>query len=231
MRHEAREVFEEDRGGTPVAEAETQDMVTFMERKPYLSGLVDDDRVYNIGVDLLGLDFILHATSGARRVGDTPWHADQTPDSPLRSANISFYTDPLTRATGCLRIIPGSHRAGSPDLLAPLRSISTDPDFRPFGMLPSELPCYSYETEPGDVIVFKAKLLHASFGSHVARHMHLISFMGNPKTEEELAAIRALYEISRWGLHPAESYVNSGSPRIRRMVSKLVELGFDTSKV
>ena len=125
MRREAEEIFEEDRGGTTAAEAETQDIVTFMERKPYLSGLVDDDRVYNIGADLLGPDFILHATSGARRVGDTPWHADQTLDNPLRSANISFYTEPLSRETGCLRIIPGSH----PVLARPSRSrdISTSP--------------------------------------------------------------------------------------------------------
>ena len=225
MRREAGEIFAEDRGSTPGAEAETQEVVIFLERKPYLSQLVNDDRVYNIGVDLLGPDFILQSTSGARRVGDTRWHADRTLDNPLRGANISFYTEPLTRETGCLRVIPGSHRAGSPDLLAPLRSSDRDPDFRPFGVAPSEIPCYSYESEPGDVIVFKAQLLHASFGSHVGRHMHLVSFLGNPKTEEEIAAIRALYEIARWALHPAESYVNSDRPRIRGMVSRLVELG------
>ena len=107
-----------------------------MERKPYLSQLVDYDRVYNIGADLLGPDFILQATSGAKRVGDTRWHADLTLDNPLKSANISFYAERLTRETGCLRVIPGSHRASSPDLLAPLRSSDRDAEFGPFGVPP-----------------------------------------------------------------------------------------------
>ena len=230
MSREAGEIFEEDRRDHPLAGTDTQDIVTFLERKSYLSRLVDDDRVYNIGADLLGPDFILHATSGAQRVGDTPWHADMPLENPLRSANVSFYTEPLTREAGCLRVIPGSHLSSSPDLLAPLRSSNPEPDFQPFGMSPSRLPCHAYQSDPGDVIVFTAKLLHASFGSQVARHMHLVSFMGNPETEAELAAIRALYEISRWGLHPAQSYVDSDRPRVRRMVAKLVELGFETSK-
>ena len=230
LAQEGREIFANERGDTPADEAETQDIVQFFERKPYLSGLVDDDRVYEIGVDLLGPDFILHATSGARRIGDTSWHADSPVDSARRTANISFYTDELTRNNGCLRVVPGSHVAGEPDLLAPLRNTNKDPEFRPFGVRPSAVPCYYYESVPGDVIVFSAKLLHASFDSKAARHMHLISFMGNPTTDAEIAAIRELYDVSRWGLHPAESYVNSESPRVRRMVSRLVELGFETSK-
>ena len=229
MRREAGEIFEEDRGSTPVAE--TESIVQFFERKPYLSGLVDDNRVYNIGLDLLGPDFILQATSGTRLVGDTRWHADLTFDNPLRSANVAFYTERLTRETGSLRVIPGSHRAGSPDLLAPLRSSDGDPDSVPFGVPPSELPCYSYESDPGDVIVFQAQLLHASFGSQVARHMHVIAFLGDPRTAEETTAFHTLYEKAKYSLHPAESYVNSDSSRIRAMVSRLVEWGFETSKV
>jgi len=53
----------------------------------------------------------------------------------------------------------------------------------------------------------------------------------NPKTDEQEASVRVHYEKAKYGLHPAESYVNSDLPRIRRMVSKLVEWGFETSKV
>ena len=152
-------------------------------------------------------------------------------NNPLRSANVAFYTEPLTKETGCLRVIPGSHRASSPDLLAPLRSDDGDPDFSPFGVPASELPCYCYESDPGDVLVFKAQLLHASFGSQLARHMHVIAFLGDPRTAEETAAFHELYEKAKYSLHPAESYVDSDSPRIRGLVSKLVEWGFETSKV
>ena len=58
IRREADEIFAEDRNGGPIAGA-TQYVQPFFERKPYLSTLVEDDRVYQIGVDLLGPDFIL----------------------------------------------------------------------------------------------------------------------------------------------------------------------------
>ena len=61
--------------------------------------------------------------------------------------------------------------------------------------------------------------------------MPVIAFLGNPKTEEETAAFHALYEKARYSLHPAESYVHSDKARIRRMVSRLVEWGFETAKV
>ena len=48
---------------------------------------------------------------------------------------------------------------------------------------------------------------------------------------EEIEYVKAIYSKLRDGLHPAESYVNSDNPRIRGMVSRLVELGFNTSKV
>jgi hypothetical protein len=81
------------------------------------------------------------------------------------------------------------------------------------------------------VIVFTEHLLHASFGGHDGRHQAAVSFMPNPKTDAEVAGMRRLYEVYKYGLRPAESYVNSDRPRIRRMVSRLVEWGFDTWKL
>ena len=132
----------------------------------------------------------------------------------------------MTREIGCLRVVTGSHRRGTPDLLAPLRDGNRDPEFRSFGMAPSEIPSYPFESQPGDVIVFTEHLLHASFGGHDGRHQHAVSFMPNPKTGAEVAGMRRLYEVYKYGLRPAESYVNSDRPRIRRMVSRLVEWGF-----
>ena len=61
--------------------------------------------------------------------------------------------------------------------------------------------------------------------------MYLIAFLGDPKPDEETAAFHALYGKARYSLHPAESYVNNYRPRIGGMVSRLVEWGFETSKV
>ena len=63
IKREADEIFAEDRNGGPVGDM-TQSVQPFFERRPYLSTLVDDDRIYEIGVDLLGPDFILIQTRG-----------------------------------------------------------------------------------------------------------------------------------------------------------------------
>jgi ectoine hydroxylase-related dioxygenase (phytanoyl-CoA dioxygenase family) len=225
IKRESDEIFDEARGGEPFPAEARQAQQPFFELRPFMSNLADDDRIYNIGVDLLGPDFVLDGTEGNLHVGDTAWHSGA---HFLPNVKIAFYPEPATRDTGCLRVIPGSHRAGSPDLLAPLRPSNKDPDFRPFGMRPSEVPSYAFESQPGDLIVFTENVLHASFGGQAGRHQHAISFFANPRTEEEAALVRSMYERSRYSFRPSESYINSDRPRIRRMVSRLVEWGFDT---
>ena len=231
MKRESVEIFDQERGGTPYTGGESQVVQPFLERRPFLSQLVDDDRIYNIGVDLCGPDFVLATNAGALHVGDTPWHRDASLENPIKNAQINIYTQPLTRDTGCLRVIPGSHHLASPDPLGLLSDRNEDPDFRPFGVRPSEIPCYAIESQPGDVVVFTESLPHASFGGEAGRHHYGMNFFANPKTDEQVAWIKGLHESWKYGLRPSESYINSDRPRIRRMVSQLVEWGFETSKV
>ena len=230
IKRESDEIFDELRGGKAFPGEARQSVIPFFERRPFMSKLADDDRIYNIGVDTLGPDFVLDCTEGNLHIGDTDWHCQQPGDFFLPNVKITFYPEPLTRDTGCLRVIPGSHVAGSPDLLAPLRKSPREPDFRPFGMAPSEIPAYSFASQPGDVIVFTESVLHAAFGGKSGRHQHAISFFANPKTEEKVALIRRSYEKTKWSYRPSESDINSDRPRIRRMVSRLVELGFEPPK-
>ena len=231
MKCEAEVIFNEASGGKPHDGNETQSLQPFMERGAMLSGLVDDDRIYDIGVALCGPDFVLEGTSGSLRIGDTPWHRDAPLENPLRNTQISFYTQPLTKDTGCLRIIPGSHHMTSPDPLSVLQRENINAGFRPFGVCPSDIPCYAFESTPGDVFVHTESLAHSSFGGNSSRHQYSISFITNPVSEVQRSAINEVYGVAKYMLHPAESYVNSDRPRIRRMVSKLVDLGFETSKV
>ena len=59
----------------------------------------------------------------------------------------------------------------------------------------------------------------------------LLNTERNPSTDEQIAAIRRDYGELRFSFHPVETYVNSKKPRIRRMVSKLVETGFPPVKI
>lgn len=231
MKREAEEIYDEDRDGKPFGGEETQYIQPFFERKPYLSTLVDDDRLYSIGEDLLGPDFVLISTEGRLRVGPTAWHGMVPKEDALRTVKINIYPDPLTRDTGCLRVIPGSHHMASPDMYEPLRALNYRADFRPFGFTPAEVPCVPLEVVPGDVVLFQEYVLHSSFGGgYEGRHQLSTSFYANPTTVEEIKEITDLYSVAKWSAHPSESYLNSEKPRIRRMVSRLVELGFEPLK-
>ena len=105
MRREADEILTEDGNAGSVSDT-TQGVQPFFELKPFLSTLVADDRIYEIGVDLLGPDFLLVQTEGRSRVGDTQWHGPVAQEHATRTAKIGFYLDELTRDTGCLRFVP-----------------------------------------------------------------------------------------------------------------------------
>ena len=220
-----RQLFNQEEGAF-TGDAPEQ-IVPFFERRPFMSTVADDDRIYNVAADLLGPDFVLISTAGTLHVGDTSWHSGVPPWSTNTQAKFNFYLEPVGRETGCLRVVPGSHHVGSPDLVAELRRQNDSDDFRPFGVAPSEVPSCAIESEPGDVVVFTENVAHASFGGQAGRHRHEIAFMADPKTESQVAVIREMYAKANYSLHPAESYVNSDRPRIRRMVSRLVEWGFE----
>ena len=231
MTRESNEIMDEQRGSQPFDDQKWQAVQPFFERKPFLSQLPADDRIYGLAEGLLGPDFLLIGTEGNLHVGQTPWHGGTREGDSLPGIKVTFYLDSVTKETGALRVIPGSHRPSSPDYLQVLYDRNYQPDFMPFGVAPSEVPSYPLESQPGDLVVFTENVLHASFGGKPGRHQHAVSFMASPKTVEETEYVRGLYSGMRFAFHPAESYVNSENPRLRGMVTKLVEMGFESSKV
>jgi len=216
------------RGGGPYTGEKAESGLPFLERDPILAGLVDDDRIHQIPESLLGPDFFLDGTEGHLRVGDTPWHAAAEFTEDIRHIKVSMYFDSATKDTGCLRVIPGSHRRRSPDHLEVLRPRTSEVGFRPFGLAPTEIPGWPLETEPGDVLVFTENLVHGSFGGPPGRHQLVANFVAHPTTNDQLKQVLASYAKSKYSYRPAKSYINSDRPRIRRMVSKPVEWGFET---
>ena len=83
-------------------------IVPFIDQRAYLCSLLDDPRIIAIAEGLLGKDFNYMGSDGNYYAGDTPWHSDGW-HKELRHLKIAFYLDPLTRDTGALRVIPGSH--------------------------------------------------------------------------------------------------------------------------
>ncbi len=231
----------------------------FVERTPGIWRFVEDGRLYEPMEQLLGPDFIWRASDANLYVGNTEWHRDAA-DLELGFTRVKavFNLDPVDRASGCLRVIPGSHRSPFHDQLRPLNywrkvqvagegripwsdveefasEFAIREDDPLFGVEPDQVPAVALESQPGDVVFFNCYLYHASFGGRTGRRMFSMTFAVNPTTDEQIALLRKHMEMSRnfrkvmqnRGTEEkyAPGFLDSDRPRIRRMVSRLKELG------
>ncbi|HEY3080629.1 MAG TPA: phytanoyl-CoA dioxygenase family protein [Chloroflexota bacterium] len=149
-------------------------LVPFIDQSERLSQLIDDERILGIASSLLGDDFNYCSSDGNYYVGDTGWHSDgwRPPDGYLY-VKMAIYLDRLTRDTGCLRVIPGSHRPGdwfSDTLQAQVRG-SADT----LGVAGRDVPAMPLETTPGDLLLFNHNTKHAAFGGNDHRRMFTIN--------------------------------------------------------
>ena len=255
---EHKEILDEDRGGRPFTGERRHGVLAFAERKPALSRLVEDDRIYGRIEALLGPDFMWIGSDGNLYVGDTQWHSDSRAD-PIEygytRVKVAFYLDPVTRVTGCLRVIPGSHLPPLHEELEPLREMhlrqrdysgkpapegeemdSEDFDETPFGVDASALPAVPLESQPGDVVFFNQRLWHASFGGSAGRRMFTVSYGPDPVTEEQVSLVKMNYasgveaaqnlqHTATPGRYYTGAFLNSDRPRIRRMMATAKKLG------
>ncbi len=144
--------------------------IQFLDQSEYLSTLLDDPRVHDLATSLLGDDFNYMGSDGNFYVGDTKWHSDGYGGrGGPRHIKIAFYLDPLTRATGALRVIPGSHRLGEP-YADQLERETKDSDTL-WGIPGSQVPAQALETVAGDVLVFNHDLKHSAWGGSERRRM------------------------------------------------------------
>ncbi len=96
--------------GRPHDHKQRSALVPFIDQDEYLSCLLDDPRIEGIAASLLGDDFNYSGSDGNFYVGDTNWHSDGFFDRKYVAIKMAFYLDTLTADTGCVRVVPGSHR-------------------------------------------------------------------------------------------------------------------------
>jgi len=206
-------------------------VVPFIDQHAYLSALIDDPRIHDVGVTLCGDDFNYWASDGNVYVGDTPWHSDHAFGKYL-SIKIAFYLDQLDADSGCIRVIPGSHHA--PDhyaqLLGPIDYYRAPPDARmnlpeaTWGIPGKDVPAAALATNPGDVVIFHHELKHASFGGGSRRRMFTINLQAR-HAERDLDHIReSMSDLARHGMDRAygEEMLRTASPaRMRHLEQRL----------
>jgi ectoine hydroxylase-related dioxygenase (phytanoyl-CoA dioxygenase family) len=161
-------------------------IVPFIDQHERLCALLDDERIVGIASSLLGDDFNYTSSDGNYYVGDTNWHSDGW-HTKYTYIKIALYLDPLTRDTGCLRVIPGSHRTG--DWFADTLQGKVRKSEENLGIHGRDVPAFALETVPGDLLLFNHNTKHAAFGGGSARRMFTIN-LSQRYRDEDLTDLR-----------------------------------------
>jgi hypothetical protein len=237
IQNEFDEVWTQSPDCQPWSGEKTESCQPFCEISPVLANLAGDDRIFGTIEQLLGPNFIWGASSGTRYVGDSGWHADDY-DGLLNTypaIKAVMYMEAVEQDTGCLRIITGSHHRSFNRALLPLDNHSMeqrlDTDLMPFGVPGSDTPGYPMETRPGDFLFFDTRAYHAAFGGSPGRSNIQMVYFPEPADDNEVETLRKIYRKTKYHLRVPGLFLNSDVPRLKGMVSKLVELGFDTMNV
>ena len=218
--------------GRPHDHKQRSALVPFLDQHEYLCGLLDDPRIEGIGSALLGADFNYTGSDGNYYVGDTRWHSDGYRAKKYMSLKMALYLDPVTRDTGCLRVVPGSHRFGDAfaealeEVSRRTREESTVEDW--WGVPGSGVPAFPLESEPGDLVVFNHCLKHSSWGGGTRRRMFTIN-MQQRHAEEDLDALREdIAASARFWVERAYGEVmlrTAGPARMRHLEQRLANDG------
>ena len=200
--------------------------------------LLSHDDIYDIPRTLFGEDFIYEGMGCQYYAEDSPWHADSAIVRwTFRHIKIALYLEPLTADSGCLRVIPGSHRdwlrltdprwAKAPDWMFGVKNRDMVWQYPPWGLPPDDVPTMPLETEPGDVLVFPEDLAHCTMNTKGPRRQIALALMENPRSDEQVFNLRQRQAYGGGSAYrPPRSMIEHPSPRIRRMVARMVELGF-----
>ena len=147
-------------------------IVPFIDQRDRLAALLDDPRILAIATTLLGDDFNYMGSDGNYYVGDTGWHSDGWHPE-IRHIKIALYLDRLTKDTGCLRVIPGSHLIEDKYAQNLQGQIRKSEEL--WGIHGRDVPAIPLEVTPGDILVFNHNTKHAAFGGNTNRRMFTIN--------------------------------------------------------
>jgi hypothetical protein len=174
-----------------------------IERTEKLCTLLDDPRIVGLIGGILGEDFDYCSGDGNYYSGDTGWHPDGNWGE-LFAVKVAFYLDPLTRDTGCLRVLPGSQ---DPEHFVRKQKLDLNKSQELFGFAPRDFPGnVALETNPGDIVLFNHDTYHSAWGGGNRRRMFTMNCIRNCKTEEEMVLGRRYLSIHS----PGGYNVNTG---------------------
>ena len=161
-------------------------IVPTIDHSERLCTLLDDERILGIAGALIGEDFNYASGDGNFYSGDTRWHADGGYPE-LFAIKVAFYLDPVRRDSGCLRVLPGSHKADSVWRAGDLNPKAAE---ELWGISAADIPGdVALESDAGDLVVFDHNLRHASFGGSGRRRMFTMNLHKRGKAPEGIERV------------------------------------------
>ena len=173
-----------DLTGVPIHGYEARTMIpSFIDRHPVLAGLRTDPRILGIVGPLLGNNAEYRESDGNIFSCDTEWHCDifAAPMN-IQHVKLSFYLDPVRAESGAPRVIPGTNHwqgeyasALRNDFEANVGSIENL-----FGVGARQMPAVVLDSDPGDVLLWDYRTIHASFDGGPRRRLFTMNFCESP---------------------------------------------------
>lgn len=130
------------------------------DKCPAIRELLKDPALVQVVTDILGTDYKFIGSDANIYECGTRWHTDVI-GLPYNCQNVKliFYLDPSQLNQDCFRVIPGSHF--HTDRFAKLLKQQIREPRESLGLDVSGIPCQQIATNPGDVVVFDARVWHA----------------------------------------------------------------------
>ncbi len=227
IRQTAETLWQAERQRRGLGDADYLTIPGFIERSPTLLRLAEDDRIYGAIEALLGPGFLWSGSEGntgaAQQNKFHAWHSDRCGEAEpdYARAKVMIYLTPVTKETGCLRVIPGSHQLPLYRALEPLNEQKDDTSERVFGLAGQDIPCFPLETVPGDVVIFNHYLYHGVYKGDGTRRYIAMKFVAQPTKPAHFAS---LLHFSPYVFAPDAALTQSDRPRLQGMVAGLAEL-------
>ena len=198
-------------------------VVPFIDQREEFCRLLDHPAIEGIGAGLLGEDFNYLGGDGNYYTGDTSWHADGRRTAGGRYLKIALYLDPVGRDTGCLRVLPGTHRL---DADAGWEAREARRATELWGIEQRDVPAVALESEPGDVVAFDHNLMHASFGGSARRRMFTLNLCSRARSAGEIEELeRFISGGARFWIDRTHSDImrRTASPARMRHLAQVME--------
>ena len=203
-------------------------LVPFFDESARLCTLFDHPNVVGVLSSLLGDDFNYVGGGGNYYSGDTNWHDDGGHRvGGLVFVKFHIYVDPLTRETGCIRMIPGSHLEG--EWREQLQKVRLQAFSEDLGIGGNDVPCVAAETKPGDVVVLNHTTYHASFGGGQARRHLDLNACSRARTDAEFKDLDKFVKIIEGFKQQKETtgeedmILSTASPERMRHLKQVIE--------